>query len=293
MMVEVAGAEIHGETVYREAQYHPAASWEIACHEATRALVIRELLLAQAEFHGLCTTRQLDERDAQSVISGLLETEISLSQVCENECRAFYEAHPERFAAPQLMEASHILFAAPPQDPERGSTRLRAQRVLDELLQRPERFERLAKKHSACPSASSGGHLGQLGLGDTLPVFEAALAELEPGQIAPRLVETRHGFHVVLLNQRSEGRTLPFDAVHQRIRSYLSERAWRRAFRSYICDLAEQFGVRGFDLAALSPRSVDTAAGLNVLNSATTVPNGTPGRGQTSRPSPRRLPLIP
>ncbi len=297
--VVVGGVFIRSEDIHREAQYHPAPHWDAACHEATRALVIRELMLLRAEELKLCSERRtLDERASQQAITRVIEQELAPTDVSESESREYYASNPQRFSGPALMEASHILFVAKPG--ERAEIRVKAEGVLAELLSHPERFERLARQHSGCPSGAAGGHLGQISPGDTLPAFEAALEELRPGEIAPTLVETRHGFHIVLLNQRSEGRVLPYAIVAQRLRSFLAERAWRRGLQRYVGQLADRYGVQGFDIASKAPdepsRSTSTPAGVRSASAAGELTNGVQIRPSSSSRSAvdpkRRLPLI-
>ena len=54
----------------------------------------------------------------------------------------------------------------------------------------PKRFAGLASRESDCGSKSNGGALGQLGPGDTVPEFEAALRELGEGEITTEPVPT-------------------------------------------------------------------------------------------------------
>ncbi len=110
----------------------------------------------------------------------------------------------------------------------------------------------MARAFSDCPSATDGGRLGQVGRGDTTPEFEAALLSLEPGQIYPEPVQTRYGVHVLRLDRKIAGRTLPFEQVRERIAVYLEESSWRRAVAQYVALLAGQARIAGFDMAGAS-----------------------------------------
>lgn len=111
-------------------------------------------------------------------------------------------------------------------------------------------FATLAAAHSACSSASQGGNLGQITAGQTTPEFEQALFALEPGTIASEPVATRYGFHIVRLDRKHEGRSLPFELVADRIASYLQEAVQRRALAQYIARLAGAAHVEGVELAS-------------------------------------------
>lgn len=53
----------------------------------------------------------------------------------------------------------------------------------------------LARAHSDDPSGRRGGRLGTFATGTYAPAFEAAVASVAPGELAP-LVQTPYGFHV-------------------------------------------------------------------------------------------------
>ena len=101
-------------------------------------------------------------------------------------------------------------------------------------------------------SYDPGGRLGQIVPGETTPEFEAALIALRPGEICAEPVRTRYGVHVLRLDQRVEGRQLPFEQARARIATYLEERSWRRAVAQYITLLAGQARIEGFDLPGAS-----------------------------------------
>jgi peptidyl-prolyl cis-trans isomerase C len=218
---------------------------EDARRKAAGALVVRELLLQQA--------RRLivDNGDGpeETLIAALISREVEAPRTDEETCRRFYGNHLDRFRSPDLIEARHILFVAKPDDPEGlAAARAKAQSVIDLLEQRRDRFAELAEELSACPSSKQGGRLGQLTRGSTVPELETFLFELEPGQLCPVPVRSRYGFHVLEVQQRVEGKPLPFESVQEKIADYLEERAWRRAVRQYIQTLVNCSTITGVEL---------------------------------------------
>ena len=121
-------------------------------------------------------------------------------------------------------------------------------RSLIRLLQAPERFDALACELSNCPSGQQGGNLGQISRGDTVPEFERALFRLGPTGILREVVRTRHGFHIVAVDQRIPGKTLPFEAVQEQIGVRLKTRVEQRALGQYVSILAGQAEIVGVDL---------------------------------------------
>ena len=121
--------------------------------------------------------------------------------------------------------------------------------LIAELTQSPRRFEALAREFSACNSRANGGRLGQIAPGETVPEFETVLYALEDGAIAPDPVQSRFGAHVLRLDARARGETLPFDYVQERIAAYLTERAWRRDVARYIDGLVARAEIEGLEIA--------------------------------------------
>lgn len=191
----------------------------------------RALLLRRASELGLAGGTE-DE-----VLERLLDLEVKTPEPTAEECRRYYEHNPGRFRAGDLVEASHILFAITPRVPP-GALRAKAAEVHAAATKDPVRFAELAAQHSNCPSAAHGGSLGQLGRGDTVPEFEAALFGDARIGVLPDLVTTRHGFHVVLVARRIAGRAVAFEEVRATIEAFLRERSSARAIAQYLQILA-------------------------------------------------------
>jgi peptidyl-prolyl cis-trans isomerase C len=146
---------------------------------------------------------------------------------------------------------SHILIACDPRDAAaKAAARARATDLAARALADPRGFARLAAEHSDCGSKSAGGALGQLGPGDTVPEFEAALRRLAEGDITPAPVLTRHGWHVIRMDAMAEGAILPYAAVRGRIAAALEKAGWARAARDVVAGLVARAEITGADLAA-------------------------------------------
>src|SRR5262245_14150872 len=252
--VSVNGATIPHDVIAREVQHHPGPTPLHAWQQAARALAVRELLLQEARRQGLAAVAQTDgdgrrETDEEALIRGLIEREVSVPEADEDTCRRYYERNRSRFRSRDIYQASHILIAARHDDPAAFvAARACAARLLALLEEEPARFAELATCHSACPSASSGGSLGQLTRGDTTPKFEQALLSLAPGETTATPVETPYGLHIIRLDRVIPGRELPFALTHQRIAAYLAERALHTALAQYVARLAARARITGVDL---------------------------------------------
>ncbi len=251
--VSVNGVPISRKEIAAETQNFPAINPGAAWHAATRALVIRHLLLEEARRLGIVAEPQADadgriETDEDSLLRLLLEREVQTPKADEETLRRFYENNRKRFLTPPLFEADHILIAGRREDVAAfAQARERAASLAAVLMRQPERFADLARDCSDCPSREVGGSLGQISIGDTTPEFETALSGLAEGEISAP-VETRYGVHLIRLARKIEGSLLPFEAVKGRIASYLEEHVRRQATAQYISLLIGRADIRGIVL---------------------------------------------
>ena len=63
-------------------------------------------------------------------------------------------------------------------------------------IRKGARFEDIAKKHSTCPSKSSGGDLGWFGPGKMVKEFEDACRKTGVGTVTDP-VKTQFGYHLI------------------------------------------------------------------------------------------------
>lgn len=107
---------------------------------------------------------------------------------------------------------------------------------IKERLDKGENFEEVAKLYSEDTSASSGGDLGWLSPGDTVPDFERAMNALLPGQISDP-VRSQFGWHLIqVLERRSQDISLDRrrQTARQAIRSRKADvvvQEWLRQLR--------------------------------------------------------------
>ena len=256
--ISVNGVAISRAAVSREAQNHPANSPGGALESAAQALVVRELLLQEARRIGIKPNPVKDEdgrreTNDEALVRQLVEQDVSTPEPTESECFRYYENNLTRFRSANLYEASHILIAASPDDAKHRLSALdTATAISNALKERPELFGDFVRTHSACPSRETKGSLGQIGPGQTVAEFEAALKRMDAGKVHPEPVETRYGFHIVRLERKIEGRQLPFELVQSRIAGFLAERVARTSLRQYVSLLAGRAKIEGIVLDAAS-----------------------------------------
>ncbi len=252
--ITVNGVVLGRAAIAREVQNHPAGKPVEAWTSAARALVVREMLLQEAQRLGMTPEPLVDdegrrETDDEALVRAVVEREVIIPTADEATCLRYFEQNRQKFHSPDLFAVRHILCAAAPWDAEaRTAARQLAEGIIEVLTRDPKAFAALAQAHSACPSRTVGGSLGQVTNGQTVPEFEEALATLPIGRVFERPLETRYGIHVVILDARSEGTPLPFDLVKKRIAAWLTERAYNAAIHQFVAMLAGRATITGIEL---------------------------------------------
>ena len=155
----------------------------------------------------------------------------------EADMRAFYDDNPGQFQQPPQVKASHILFMvqADGGEAEKAAKRQEAEEVLAEIGGGAD-FAALATEHSDCPSSSKGGDLGYFGRGAMVPPFEEAAFGLEPGEMSG-IVETRFGYHIIKVEDKTDARTVPFEEAKPNIAQFLGGQNKQQAMSSVIEEL--------------------------------------------------------
>lgn len=258
-VVSVNGIEIDPEAIAREIQHHPAPDGEAAWREAARALALRELLLQEAQRLGLQCAPEQDaagrsETEEDATVRALLERQVQSAVPGEKECRRYYDGHSERFRTPDLFEASHILIEPDGADQQAWqAAEAQARAIIAEVGDDPELFAAAAEEFSTCPTAHQGGSLGQIRRGELVASVQAALEELPPETTGRQPIRSRFGWHVLRLQRKIDGQTLPFKVVQDKIADMLEARAWTVAATRYVTELAQAAEVKGvlMDAAAI------------------------------------------
>jgi len=86
---------------------------------------------------------------------------------------------------PNKVHCAHILV----------KTQTEANGVL-ERLKKGEKFAKIAKGVSLCPSKKRGGDLGTFGRGKMVKEFEKAAFALQKRQLSP-VIKTKFGYHII------------------------------------------------------------------------------------------------
>ncbi len=210
--------------------------------EVSKADVDAELEAARASAGGnfqqaLTVAGYQNEAELRSYIRESLTLQRVVEQirsnitVDDNAVRTFYDNNKDQFGQSEQVCAQHILVADKAKADE-----------LYQQLQNGGDFAELAAANSIDPgSKDSGGDLGCLSRGQTVPEFEAAAFGAEVGTITEP-VQSQFGYHIIKVNEKNPATTTPFAQVRDQVRQQLvSERLGER-----IAALREASGIQTF-----------------------------------------------
>jgi len=178
-------------------------------------LINRELLLQEAEQNKLAqkpgVASKLEFVKESVLLQEAVKDFLDNSPVTEEDAKDEYS---RRNAAEKSAEykARHILLKSEED----------AKKIIKQL-QDGANFEELAKKHSTGPSKSKGGDLGWFNPKQMVPPFSQAVAEMDKGAFSKAPVQTKFGWHVILLEDSRQSAPSDFDKVKVRIIAVLQQ----------------------------------------------------------------------
>ncbi len=229
--------------INREVLLQQAGELDLRAQEAaveTQMGNIRSQFGSDEEYENALSQQNLTEEElrdniqVQLTIDRLLQQEVySEVEVTQEEKENFYEENPQLFQEGATVDASHILITTQGlSEAEKEEAFQRAQEIREEVVDGAD-FNEVAREQSEGPSASNGGRLGSFQQGQMVPAFEEAAFNLEPGEIS-EVVETQFGFHIILVTDKSEGRTQSFEEAESQIQQYLLQQENNEALQSYV-----------------------------------------------------------
>ncbi len=176
--------------------------------------------------------------------------------VTDQDLQAYYDQHRDEFRVPEQVKVAHILIKTPLPAPGAkedekavADARAKAEDVLKQVKAVGD-FAKLAEKYSDDPgSAKSGGELGWIGRGRTVPEFEKAAFSLGKGQTSD-LVKSSYGFHIIRVEDKQEAHLKTLAEVKGEIEEKVKLQKAAQATEKAANALLSQARTAGFDQAA-------------------------------------------
>ncbi len=177
-------------------------------------LVLLKVIANEAEKEGLPTERrlaaELELMRQQAIARALTQRFQEKNPPSEADLRALYEENLPRLATTQY-KARHILV-----DSEELATDLITQ------LDNGADFAELARENSKDTTSTDGGDLGWFSADTMVAPFADAVRGLEVGKYSETPVQTRFGWHVILLEDSKDQQPPGLEAVRDELTQAVS-----------------------------------------------------------------------
>ena len=176
----------------------------------------------------------------QILISRVVGYEVrKRATVSTEEIEGYYSEHLKDYWIPEKLQLRHILFLMDDTLSE-GDIHIKKQkaRLALKKIRSGENFVAVAKELSEDISASTGGDLGEIERGKMVPEFEKAAFLLKEGEVSG-LVKTPYGLHIIKVDKKISGQTLPLDQVRDQIENLFKDKKLKSEYEKYLAELKQ------------------------------------------------------
>jgi peptidyl-prolyl cis-trans isomerase C len=156
----------------------------------------------------------------------------------EAEARAYYEKNLNEYTTPESVHLHHILV----------KTEKEAKDVMDRL-KKGEKFADLASQVSICPSRSKGGNLDWIPKPALVKEIQDVAFTMPVGK-STGPIQSKHGYHVLLLEEKRPPVQNSFDQVKNYIIDQLKMKKQQEQYEKIAADLRKKANV---EIAPPSP----------------------------------------
>ncbi|SLN69829.1 putative parvulin-type peptidyl-prolyl cis-trans isomerase precursor [Falsiruegeria litorea R37] len=177
------------------------------------------------------------ENEKRSLLAADVLEDIASGAMSDDAVQAAYDAKYSDWTGGDEFQASHILV-----ETEEEAKAIKAD------LDNGADFAAMAKEKSTGPSGPNGGSLGWFGMGAMVPEFEAAVVDLNPGDVSDP-VKTQFGWHVVLLSDKRKAEAPTLDEV----RGELATKIQQDAVDAKVAELTKAGEIERPEVEGLEP----------------------------------------
>lgn len=200
------------------------------------------------------------------------------SKPSDADLHAYYQQHSEQYAVKEQVKVRHILIKVPQgADPAtEAALKKKAESIRQQIVAGGD-FAKLAQENSDDPgSKATGGELGWIQHGTTVPEFDKAAFALNPGQTSD-VVKSEFGYHIIQTEQKQAAHSLPFEQVRAQIEPLLTREMQMKATKAAAQKFADQAKSGGLDkVVAANHLQMQTTEYLGQHATVPGIPDGAP-----------------
>ncbi len=192
----------------------------------------REQLQAQGMSYEELRKRARSDLQKAMMIQQQVREKIQISNA---DIQVYYDAHKADFTVQkERLKLAQILIALPPNPtPQQvADAQKKADQVHARILKGQD-FNDLARTYSDDDSKSNGGELGWFEPNDVMDEILVAVTGLKPGQVSA-VIRTKHGFHIIKLDDHEVVGLKPLADVKEQIRNVLTNQQTNERLQTWI-----------------------------------------------------------
>ncbi len=209
--------------------------------------------------------------------------------VTDADAQKFYNENIKKFANPEMVRASHILFLVPQGASDSVvKAKEEAAKTAISRANKGEDFSKLATELSEEPGAKQrAGDLGFFSKNQMVPEFATAAFDQKVGSVSEKPIKTKFGYHVIKVTEKKPAGTASFQEVKANIIAYLQNKKRREAFKAEMQQLRQAAKIENFlpAPAVITPETMKPAAPAPTTKPSSAKPAATTTTITTPSPS--------
>jgi parvulin-like peptidyl-prolyl isomerase len=228
------------------------------------------ILAAKAEKDGIGSgpdfAKKMKLMEMQVLVQTLFERDGQAlkekSVVKDEDVKAYFDKHPEKFISTESFSARHILVSTKPQGKEKPRTDEEALARLKKIqaaLKAGKTFDELAKTYSDDPgSKDKGGLYENMPFGRFVPEFDKAVRTQDAGKVG-KPVKTTFGYHLIKVEKVNPAMPQTFEAAKEAARQQATTERQEAVMTGYMEEAKAATGYHEVVEAPQAPKSQEGA----------------------------------
>jgi len=215
--------------------------------------------------------KKLAIMDMQLLIQALMDRDGPALQaklaVSDQDVKAFFDAHPEKFVTPETFSARHILIGTKAMGDKKplsdDEAKAKAAKVLAEI-KAGKAFADAAKEYSDDPgSKDNGGLYEDTAFGKFVPEFDQAVRAQEIGKVGEP-VKTVFGYHLIEVEKISPSAAQTFETAKDSAKEQATAERQEAVMRGYLDGVRKEVGFQAGPAAGKAPAKVKAKTAAKV-----------------------------
>ena len=195
--------------------------------------------------------RKLAIMDMQLLIQALMERDGPALQakleLKDDEVKAYFDAHPDKFKTPETFTARHILIGTRANGDQKALTDEEAKAKADKVLAEikgGKAFDAAAKEYSDDPgSKDKGGLYEDTAFGKFVPEFDQAVRTQPIGKVGEP-VKTMFGYHLIEVEKITPAVAQTFDAAKDAAKEQATAERQESVMQAYMDKAKKEVGFK-------------------------------------------------